>query len=139
MRSPYSPQLTASVVAFVLVLAWVTVPVLNELGSSRIKIGILGVTGLVLLAVYLRNARRSLADRRAGRAATDEFTRAARLNAGHAAFMMSLVLWSVIFVAQGQFESTRTMLGTGILGQCGIYGICLVFFHRAGSLHEDAG
>jgi len=51
--------------------------------------------------------------------------------------MMSLVLWLVIFAAQGFFDSTRTMLGTGILGQCGFYGICLVFFNRSGSLRED--
>ena len=51
--------------------------------------------------------------------------------------MMSMVLWLVIFAVQNHFDSTRTMLGVGILGQCGFYGICLAFFHRAGSLHED--
>ncbi len=72
-----------------------------------------------------------------GRISEDELSRLARLNAGHAAFMMSMVLWLAIFAVQNVFDSTRTMLGTGILGQCGFYGICLVFFNRTGSLHED--
>lgn len=137
MRSPYARQLTILVTAFALLLAWVAVPALNEFGSPPAKIGLIGIIGLALLVVYLLNLRQSAAGRASGRAQEDEFTRLAQLNAGHAAFMMSMVLWMVIFATQGLFDSTRTMLGAGILGQCGFYGICLVFFKHTGTLHED--
>ena len=137
MRTPYKSQLLTLVVAFGLLLVWFTVPVLNEYGSSRLKITLIGTVGTVLLGIYVFNLRRRLSDRSNGRTADDEFSRLAQLTAGHAAFMMSLVLWFVIFAIQNVFDSTRTMLGAGILGQCGFYGICLVFFNRSGSLHED--
>jgi hypothetical protein len=124
-------------VVFAALMAWLTFPVLGEYGSPRLKIVLIGVVGLVLLVVYLLNLRQRLADRAAGRVHDDEFTHQASLNAGYAAFMMSMVLWLVIFAAQDAFDSTRTMLGAGILGQCGFYGISLAFFKRSGGLHED--
>ena len=137
MNPKYSPQLLALVLIFAAMLAWLTVPILNEYGSSRLKIALIGSVGTGLLIIYLVNARRRLSDRVKGRISEDELSRLARLNAGHAAFMMSMVLWLAIFAVQNVFDSTRTMLGAGILGQCGFYGICLVFFNRTGSLHED--
>jgi len=128
MRTPYARQLTILVIAFALLLAWVAVPALNEFGSPPVKIGLIGSIGMAGLVVYLLNLRRRLAEGAAGRAREDEFTHLAQLNAGHAAFMMSMVLWMAIFATQGMFDSTRTMLGAGILGQCGFYGICLIFF-----------
>jgi hypothetical protein len=137
MRKPYNRQLVVLVVAFALLLGWLAIPVLSEQGSPRLKIVLISVVGGALLAVYWLKTRRNLADRSAGRTSDDEFTRLARLNAGHTAFMMSMVLWLIIFAAQDVFDSTRTMLGVGILGQCGFYGICLTFFKRTGSLFED--
>jgi hypothetical protein len=137
MQKKYNPQLLTLVVGFALVLALVAGPILNEHPSPRLKIVLIGAAGLTLLAGFLINARRRSVQREQGRSADDEFTELARLNAGHAAFMMSMVLWLAIFAVQNHFDSTRTMLGVGILGQCGFYGICLAFFNRSGSLHED--
>ena len=137
MRTHYNPKLLILVVAFAALLAWLAVPVLNEFGSPRLKIILIGLVGTVLLGFYLLEARRRLSDRAKGRTSEDELSRLARLNAGHAAFMMSMVLWMIIFAAQDFFDSIRTMLGAGILGQCGFYGICLLFFNRFGSLHEN--
>jgi len=137
MRSPYARQLMILVVGFALLLAWVAIPALNEFGSPSVKMGLIGAIGLATLVVYLLNFRQRLADRAAGRAQEDEFTHQAQLSAGYAAFMMSMVLWMAIFATQGAFDSTRTILGAGILGQCGFYGICLAYFKRTGTLHED--
>jgi len=125
------------IVVFALLLAWITVPVLNEIGSPRLKITLIGAVGIALLGFYVFNLRRRLSDRSIGRTSDDEFSRLAQLTASHAAFRMSLVLWLAIFAVQGVFDSTRTMLGAGILGQCGFYGICLMFLNRTGSLRED--
>ena len=111
MRTRYNPLLVTLAVVFATLLGWLTAPVLNEYGSPRLKIALIGVAGLLLLLVYLLNIRRRLADRAAGRAHDDEFTRQGRLIAGHAAFMMSMVLWLAIFAMQDVFDSTRTMLG----------------------------
>ncbi len=137
MQNRYNPQLLALVVAFALLLAWLAVPVLSEHGTPRLKIILISAIGLTLLVVYAIKTRRKVIERTAGRTSDDEFTKLARLNAGHAAFMMSMVLWLIIFAAQDVFDSTRTMLGIGILGQCGFFGICLMFFKSSGSLHED--
>ena len=137
MQRKFNPRLLTLIVGFALVLVLLAGPILNENPSSRVKIILIGIIGLTLAGGFLVNAYRRMSDRSKGRSPDDEFTELARLNAGHAAFMMSLVLWLVIFAAQGFFDSTRTMLGTGILGQCGFYGICLVFFNRSGSLRED--
>jgi Na+/melibiose symporter-like transporter len=137
MRLPYDSRLVTLAVAFAALLAWLAFPVLNEFGSPRLKIVLIAAVGLVLMVVYLINVRRRLADDAAGRVHQDEFTHQASLNASHAAFMMSMVLWMVIFAVQDIFDSTRTMLGVGILGQCGFYGISLAFFKRTGDIHAD--
>jgi hypothetical protein len=137
MRRKYSQKLMTLVIGFALVLALVAGPILNETPSSRLKIVFIAALGLAMLVLMFVNAARRISDRAKGRSPDDEFTEVARLNAGHAAFMMSMVLWLLIFAAQGSFDSTRTMLGSGILGQCGLYGICLAYFKRSGSLHED--
>jgi hypothetical protein len=137
MQRKFNQRLLTLVVGFALVLALVAGPVLNEHLSPRLKIVLIGAVGLSLLVGFLVNARRRMNDRTKGRSPDDEFTELARLNAGHAAFMMSMALWLVIFATQGLFDSTRTMLGVGILGQCGFYGICLAFFKWSGTLYED--
>ena len=137
MRAPYSPHFVTFVVIFAALLALLAFPVLQEHGSRELKIVLIGGLGVALLGVLLFNARQRWSARAKGRTSDDEFSRLARLNAGHAAFMMSMVLWMAIFALQGLFDSTRTMLGIGILGQCGFYGIGLVYFNRFGSLHEN--
>ena len=137
MQKKFNSRLLILVVGLALVLAVLAGPVLNSNSTSLLKIILIGALGLALLGLLLVNFRRRLVHRAQGRPSDDEFTELAHLNAGHAAFKMSMVLWMVIFAAQGFFDSTRTMLGVGILGQCGFYGICLVFFQRFGSLHED--
>lgn len=137
MRLPINSRLVTLAVVFAALLACLAFPLLNEFGSTWLKVVLTATGGLVLMAVYLLNVRRRWADRTAGRVHDDEFTHQATLNASYAAFMMSMVLWLVIFAIQDVFDSTRTMLGVGILGQCGFYGISLAFFKRTGELHAD--
>lgn len=137
MTKKVNQTLITLIIGFVLVLAFVAGPVLQEDPSSRLKIGIIVVVGTLALVGFLIIARRRWDDRAKGRAPEDEFTELARMTAAHVAFRMSLILWLVVFVSQDFFDSTRTMLGIGILGQCGFYGICLAFFKRSGSLYED--
>jgi len=137
MPKTLNPRLVTLIVGFALVLAVIAGPALHEYPSFGLKAGLIGAAGLIALGGFVFNLRRRARARAEGHSPEDEFTELARLNAGHAAFMMSMVLWLVIFAAQGLFESTRTMLGTGILGQCGFYGICLAYFNRSGSLYED--
>lgn len=137
MEKKFNQWLITLLIGFVLVLALLVGPVIHEDPSSRLKITLILVVGTAVLVGFLIDARRRWDDRTRGRASEDEFIEVARMNASVVAFKMSMVLWLVIFASQDFFDSTRTMLGTGILGQCGFYGICLAFFKRSGSLYED--
>ncbi len=68
----------------------------------------------------------------------DEFSRALKHRAGHAAFHMSIFSWMAVFLFQDVFVDSQSMLGTGILGMVVLYGISfLVVRHRAMN-DEDA-
>ena len=109
MKMKMNQRLLQLVVGFALILALVAFPLLNEQPSPRLKIILIAAVGLTLLAGFIVNARRRMADRVQGRFPDDEFTELARLSAGHAAFMMSMVLWLVIFAAQDLFDSRLGM------------------------------
>jgi hypothetical protein len=81
--------------------------------------------GVVTFVWRLIQTKRNLA---VGAPAEDEFTELAKLHAGSKAFLYSLYLWFLIFIFHTSFPNQEEMLGIGILGSAGIYGICLWYY-----------
>ncbi len=100
---------------------------LLESGEFTRDVRIPLAAGLILAvgAIFVSNRLKIAAARKEGFPPDDELSRMLKHRAGHTAFHLSTFLWMAIFFFQDQFDKSETMLGLGILGMCGLYGISL--------------
>lgn len=96
--------------------------------DAYLKIGIATLAIFVGIATFMWNLVRKKRDLQAGAPAEDEFTELAKLHAGSKAFLYSMYLWFIIFIFHTSFPNQEEMLGIGILGSAGIYGLCLWYY-----------
>ena len=108
-------------------------------GSLTLNARILLGAGLALTlnVIFAFNRMKRAADRKAGFPPEDEFSRKLKRRAAHTAFHLSFFLWMAIFLFQDAFDKSQTMLGVGILGMAGLYGISLLVIKSRGIDDEN--
>jgi hypothetical protein len=108
-------------------------------GSLTTSARILLAAGLALVlnVIFAWNRMKRAASRKAGFPPEDEFSRKLQNRASHVAFHLSFFLWMAIFLFQDMFDKSETMLGVGILGMAGLYGISLVVIKGRGLGDEN--
>jgi hypothetical protein len=103
--------------------------------SSPLLIVVALFTLVIGVVSTLRKLITERKNQESGLAAEDEFTIAARVQAGSQAFQTSMYLWLLIFILNSYFTKHETMLGIGILGSAAIYGAYLWYYTRTGDWH----
>ncbi len=103
--------------------------------DSRILLG--AGLALVLGVVFAGNRRRREQRREAGFPADDELSLKWKHEAGYIALHLSFFLWMAIFFFQDHFGERETMLGAGLLGSAGLYGLTLLILQKRTARDED--
>jgi hypothetical protein len=130
----YNREIVFGTVLFTFFAAIIVWFILTE-PQAPLLIGIALLTLIIGVLAFIRqtiNRRRNMAS---NAPAEDEFTKLAKVYAGHQAFLYSMYLWLLIFIFNSSFTKNETMLGMGILGSALIYGISLWYFRTTGEFH----
>lgn len=97
---------------------------------------VIAILSLTLgIFAFVRQTIKKARDIESGAPSEDEFTKLARVYAGHRAFLCSMYLWFLIFAFNTSFTKNETMLGIGILGSALIYGVSLWYYKATGEFN----
>lgn len=105
--------------------------------DAILKISIAIFTIVLGIVTFAWRLIKKQSDLQAGVPAEDEFTDKAKLYAGSKAFLYSLYLWLIIFLFHSSFPNQEEMLGIGILGSSGIYGLWLWYYKATSDFSNE--